>query len=174
MKRLIVAIVALAAGAAYAQPPEARPKPRPVAHAYAGPDGLTVEVETLPGRKGPFPHTLRLGEEPASVLTFTGEIGTADKEFLGNARAGLVPGARQPVAVFQVMPREGYDYSPAMTGACGGHAGIPFIGIESASGSIRANGFDTKAAARVYIFEETFAPGRVNLRLCGTIDLKAD
>lgn len=164
MKRLLLAAVVLSAGVAVAQPPA-------TTHAYAGPDGLKVEIETLPGRKGPFPHALRFGAEPASVLNFTDEIALDDKVFLGNSRAELVPGARQPVAVFQLMPRAGVDYSATMTAACGGLRGIPFVGIENADRSILAKGFEAKAAVRVYVFEETFAPGRVHLRLCRTMDL---
>lgn len=165
MKRLLLVAAALSAGVAIAQPP--------AAHRYAGPEGLKVEVETLAGRKGPFPHALRFGDEPASVLNFTDEIALDDKVFLGNPRTELVPGAKQPVAVFQLMPREGYDYSPTMTEACGGLTGIPFVGIENAGRSILSSGFDAKAAVRVYVFEETFAPGRVHLRLCRTMELAA-
>jgi len=168
MKRLLLAAAVLSAGVAVAQPPA--PRGQAATHAYAGPDGLKVEVETLAGRKGPFPHALRFGEEPASVLNFTDEIALDDKVFLGNPRADLVPGAKQPVAVFQLMPREGVDYSATMTAACGGLRGIPFVGIENAGRSILAKGFDAKAAVRVYVFEETFAPGRVHLRLCRTMD----
>jgi hypothetical protein len=171
MKRLLLAVAVLSAGVAVAQSPA--PRGPAVTHTYAGPDGLKVEVETLAGRKGPFPHALRFGEEPASVLNFTDEIALDDKVFLGNPRADLVPGAKQSVAVFQLMPREGYDYSASMTAACGGLAGIPFVGIENAGRSILAKGFDGKAAVRVYVFEETFAPGRVHLRLCRTVDLAA-
>lgn len=166
MKNLLLLVAVLCTDVAIAQPP--------AAHRYAGPDGLKVEVETLAGRKGPFPHALRFGKEPASVLNFTDEIALDDKVFLGNPRAELVPGAKQPVAVFQLMPREGYDYSPTMTEACGGLKGIPFVGIENAGRSILASGFDAKAAVRVYVFEETFAPGRVHLRLCKTMELAVD
>lgn len=168
MRRFLLAAAVLSAGVAVAQP---APRGQAATHAYAGADGLKVEVETLPGRNGPFPHALRFGEEPASVLNFTDEIALDDKVFLGNPRAALTPGAKQAVAVFQLMPREGYDYSPTMTAACGGLRGIPFVGIENAGRSILASGFDAKAAVRVYVFEETFAPGRVHLRLCGTMDL---
>lgn len=165
MKYLAIAAIALAAGAAVAQPG--------VTHRYAGPDGLKVEVHTLTGRVGPFPSMLKLAEESPSQLTYTGEIALDDQTFLGNARAGLVPGAKQPVAIFQVMPREGFDYSATVTTLCGSVAGIPFLGLESAAGSIRSKGFDGKAPARLYVYEETFAPGRVILRLCGTLDLTA-
>lgn len=168
MRRFLLAAAVLGAGVAVAQP---APRGQAATHAYAGSDGLKVEVETLPGRKGPFPHALRFGEEPASVLNFTDEIALDDKVFLGNPRAALVPGAKQAVAVFQLMPREGIDYSATMTAACGGLRGIPFVGIENAGRSLLASGFDAKAAVRVYVFEETFAPGRVHLRLCGTMDL---
>jgi hypothetical protein len=163
VKYLAIAAIALSAGAAYAQPG--------VTHAYTGPDGLKVEVHTLTGRVGPFPSMLKLAEESPSQLTYTDEIGLDDETFLGNARATLVPGAKQPVAVFQVMPREGYDYSTTMTTMCGSVTGIPFIGLESTASSIRTKGFDGKAPARLYIYEETFAPGRVILRLCGTLAL---
>lgn len=168
MKRFLIAAIALTAGAASAQPGNGV-----AVHRYTGPDGLKAEVETQPGRRGAFPHALRLGDEPASVLTFTDEIELADKVFLGNPRESLVPGAKQPVAVFQVMPREGYDYSATMTAMCGSVKGIPFLGIENAGGSILSKGFAAKSAVRLYVFEETFAPGRVNLRLCGTLSLTA-
>lgn len=163
MKHLAIAAIALCAGAAHAQPG--------VTHTYTGPDGLKVEVHTLTGRVGPFPSMLKLAAESPSQLTYTDEIGLDDETFLGNARAALVPGAKQPVAVFQVMPREGYDYSATMTTLCGSVTGIPFIGLESAAGSIRATGFDGKTPARLYIYEETFEPGRIVLRLCGTLAL---
>jgi hypothetical protein len=172
MMRFLLAAAVLSAGVAVAQPPA--PQGPAVTHAYAGPNGLKVEVETLAGRKGPFPHALRFGDEPASVLNFTDEIALDDKVFLGNPRAALVPGAKQSVAVFQLMPREGIDYSAIMTAACGGLSGIPFVGIENAGRSILTSGFDGKAVVRVYVFEETFAPGRVHLRLCKTIDLTAN
>jgi hypothetical protein len=165
VKYPVIAAIALIAGAAHAQPG--------VTHAYTGPDGLKVEVHTLTGRVGPFPSMLKLAGESPSQLTYTDEIGLHDETFLGNARAALVPGAKQPVAVFQIMPREGFDYSATMTTLCGSVTGIPFIGLESASGSIRAKGFDGKAPARLYVYEETFAQGRVNLRLCGALDLTA-
>ena len=116
---------------------------------------------------------LKLAEESPSQLTYTGEIALDDTQFLGNARAGLTPGAKGPVAIFQVMPREGFDYSATMTTRCDSVKGIPFIGLESAAGSIRSKGFDGKSPARLYVYEETFAPGRVVLRLCGVMDLKA-
>jgi hypothetical protein len=163
VKYPVIAAIALIAGAAHAQPG--------VTHAYTGPDGLKVEVHTLTGRVGPFPSMLKLAGESPSQLTYTDEIGLDDETFLGNARAALVPGAKQPVAVFQVMPREGFDYSATMTTLCGSVTGIPFIGIESAAGSIRAKGFDGKSPVRVYVYEETFASGRVLLRLCGTLAL---
>lgn len=163
MKYLAIAAIALTAGAASAQPG--------VTHTYAGADGLRVEVHTLTGRVGPFPSMLKLADESPSQLTYTDEIALDDETFLGNARAALVPGAKQPVAVFQVMPREGVDYSATMTTLCGSVTGIPFIGIESAAGSIRAKGFDGKAPAWLYIYEETFASGRVILRLCATLAL---
>lgn len=165
MKHLAIAAIALYAGAAAAQ--------SGVTHRYTGADGLKVEVHTLMGRVGPFPSMLKLAEESPSQLTYTGEIGLDDAMFLGNARAGLVPGAKQPVAVFQVMPLEGFDYSATMTTLCGSTQGIPFIGIENAGRSIAKRGFDAKAPARLYVYEETFAPGRVILRLCGTLDLTA-
>lgn len=163
MKHLAIAAVVLSAGAAAAQPG--------VTYRYTGPGGLKVEVHTLTGRVGPFPSMLKLAEESPSQLTYTGEIALNDTQFLGNARAGLVPGAKGPVAVFQIMPREGFDYSATMTTLCGSVTGIPFIGLESATGSIRSKGFDGKAPARLYVYEETFAPGRLVLRLCGTMDL---
>jgi hypothetical protein len=163
LKYLAITAIALVAGAAHAQPG--------VTHAYANPDGLKVEVHTLTGRVGPFPSMLTLADETPSQLTYTDEIGLDDETFLGNPRSALVPGAKQPVAVFQVMPREGYDYSATMTTLCGSVTGIPFIGLESAAGSIRAKGFDGKAPVRLYIYEETFEPGRVVLRLCGTLAL---
>lgn len=163
MKYVAIAAIALASGAASAQPG--------VTHHYTGPDGLKVEVHTLTGRIGPFPSMLRLAEESPSQLTYTGEIAIDDDLFLGNARAGLVPGAKQPVAVFQVMPREGFDYSATMTTLCGSTRGIPFIGIENVGRSIAKQGFDAEAPARLYVYEETFAPGRLILRLCGTMDL---
>lgn len=165
MKRIVIAAIALASGVAVAQPG--------VTHRFTGPDGLKVEVHTLTGRVGPFPAMLKLAEESPSQLTYTDEIALDDAVFLGNARVGLVPGAKGPVAIFQVMPREGFDYSATMTTLCGSVKGIPFIGIESAAGSIRSKGFDGAAPARLYVYEETFAPGRVILRLCGAMDLTA-
>ncbi len=167
MRRLILAAAAvLSAGPALAQDA--------AAHSFSGPDGITVEVQTLAGRAGPFPHMLQFGEETPSVLTFTAEIAMDDSVFLGNPRASIVPGAKQPVAVFQVSPYRGFDYSATMTTLCGGDRGIPFIGIESAAGSIRKKGFAGGAAARLYVYEETFELGRVVLRLCKALDLSAD
>jgi len=145
----------------------------PATHRYGDAGGLKVEVQTLTGRVGPFPHAVRFGEEVASILNYTDEIALGDADFLGNARAEIVPGAKHPVAVFQLMPATGTDYSATMTSLCGGLKGIPFIGLENA-GSVRKRGFDAKAATRLYVFEETFAPGRVILRLCKAINLSAN
>lgn len=161
---LIAALLLIPAGA-IAQPG--------VTHLFTGPEGLEAEIHTLTGRTGPFPSMLRLAGEVPSQLTFTDEIDLKDTEFLGNAREAVIPGAKGPVAIFQVMPREGVDYSRTMTDLCGGHRGIPFIGLESEAGSIRYKGFDGKSPVRLYILEETFAPGRLILRLCGVIALKA-
>ncbi len=145
----------------------------PATHRYGEAGGLKIEVQTLTGRIGPFPHTVRFGDEVASILNYTDEIALDDAAFLGNARAAIIPGAKHAVAVFQLMPASGTDYSATMTSLCGGLKGIPFIGVENGAGSMRKRGFDAAAATRLYVFEETFAPGRVNLRLCKAIDLSA-
>ncbi|OYX49648.1 MAG: hypothetical protein B7Y90_07200 [Alphaproteobacteria bacterium 32-64-14] len=167
MRHWLVAGAALLAGALAAQ----SVAQSAATHRYSAAGDVKVEVQTLTGRIGPFPHSVRFGEEVASVLNYTDEIALDDADFLGNARSAIVPGSRHPVAVFQLMPASGADYSATMTSLCGGLAGIPFIGLENGAGSMRKRGFDAKAPTRLYVFEETFAPGRVVLRLCKAIDL---
>jgi hypothetical protein len=167
MRHWLVAGAALLAGTLAAQ----SVAQSAVTHRYSAAGNVKVEVQTLTGRIGPFPHAVRFGEEVASILNYTDEIALEDTNFLGNARTTIVPGSKNSVAVFQLMPASGTEYSPTMTSLCGGLTGIPFIGLENGAGSMRKRGFDAKSPTRLYVFEETFAPGRVILRLCKAIDL---
>ena len=171
MRHWLVAGAALLAGALAAQSVAQSVSQSGATHRYSAAGGVKVEVQTLTGRIGPFPHSVRFGEEVASVLNYTDEIALDDANFLGNARTAIVPGSQHPVAIFQLMPASGTEYSATMTSLCGGLAGIPFIGLENGAGSMRKRGFDAKSPTRLYVFEETFAPGRIILRLCKAIDL---
>lgn len=140
---------------------------------YSGPGGIPVEVQTVQGRKVAFVQGLRFGSEAVSVLTFTLDVAPVDAQVLGTARAGLLPGVTNPVALFQVSPGAATDYSPTLTRLCGGTAGVPMVGIENGADAMRAHGFDRTRPVILHVFESTFVNGALSLRLCGTMALEA-
>lgn len=164
----IVAATMLAAPAFPQQPSD--PQTHRFTSSEAGALGA-IEIHTAANEHGRMIFALRPGAEPPASLAYTDDIRTKDVAYAGNDRAKLVPGSKGAVSLFQVLPGETHQYSASLAGLCPGD-GIPFIGIEPAKGSIRLGTFDATAPVRLYVIEETFAPGRIVFTLCKAIDLK--